>query len=277
MWIEAFGGREYIVDRVKNDGEPIRVPHLSISVLGGLQPDRLASGLLTGDDDGLQARFLWFWPNPIPPERPDDHFDDAIATAALGRLYGLQLMVDEQEHIRPIILPFAEDAAATLHEWRVEHHELDAVGMFGSSMAKMPGYVVRLALVLEFLWWSVDSGPEPTTITRKAVAAAAHLVEDYFKPMAERVYGDASLPEKERMATALARWIVQQPAMSFNARDTRRSGKLAGIRESNQMNMALEELIEAGWIRAAPTRKGGGAGQQKSDFEVNPRLREIMK
>ncbi len=43
MWIEAFGGREYIVDRVKNDGEPIRVPHLSISVLGGLQPDRLAA------------------------------------------------------------------------------------------------------------------------------------------------------------------------------------------------------------------------------------------
>ncbi len=220
---------------------------------------------------------MWVWPNPIPPERPTDHVDDAVATTALRRLFGLQLAVDEQEHVRPVILPFTEDAATALQKWRVEHHELDAVGMFGSSMAKMPGYVVRLALVLEFLWWSVDSGPEPTTITRKAVAAAAHLVEDYFKPMAERVYGDASLPEKERMATALARWIVQQPATSFNARDARRGGKLPGIRKSNQMKMAIEELSEAGWIRATPTRKGGGVGQQKSDFEINPRLREIKK
>ena len=152
---------------------------------------------------------------------------------------------------------------------------MDAVGMFGSSMAKMPGYVVRLALVLEFLWWSVDGGSEPTIITRKAVVAAAHLVEDYFKPMAERVYGDASLPEKERMATALSRWIVQQPATSFNARDARRSGSLTGIRTTTQMNMAIEELCEAGWIRSSA--KDGKTGRPKNNFEINPRLREIMK
>ncbi len=186
-------------------------------------------------------------------------------------------MLDELDNAHPVILPFTEDAATALHEWRVEHHELDAVGMFGSSMAKMPGYVVRLALVLEYLWWAPNGGAEPTTITRKAVAAAAHLVEDYFKPMAERVYGDASLPENERMATALSRWIVQHPATSFNAREARRSGKLPGIKTSAQMNMALEELIEAGWLRAAPTRKGGAAGQQKSDFEINPHLRESLK
>ena len=149
--------------------------------------------------------------------------------------------------------------------------------MFGSSMAKMPGYVVRLALVLEYLWWAPNGGAEPTTITRKAVTAAAHLVDDYFKPMAERVYGDASLPEKERMATALSRWIVQQPATSFNARDARRSGNLTGIRTTTQMNMAIEELSEAGWIRATPARQGDKTGRLRNDFEVNPHLREITK
>ena len=57
----------------------------------------------------------------------------------------------------------------------------------------------------------------------------------------------------------------------------RRSGTIPGIKDSSQMKMALEELVEAGWIRAAPTRKGGGAGQQKSDFEINPCVREIVK
>jgi hypothetical protein len=59
-----YGGRSYVVDRMKN-AEPLRIRNLSIGVLGGLQPDKL-SGLIDGPDDGLAARFLWTWPDNQP-------------------------------------------------------------------------------------------------------------------------------------------------------------------------------------------------------------------
>jgi hypothetical protein len=48
--IEMYGGRSYTVDRVKSP-EPIRIPHLSVGVLGSIQPDRLAA-IFAGPDDG---------------------------------------------------------------------------------------------------------------------------------------------------------------------------------------------------------------------------------
>ncbi len=63
MWLEAYGGRAYTIDRQK-DPEPILIPQLSVGVLGGVQPDKLS--LITGGaDDGFAARFLWSWPEPV--------------------------------------------------------------------------------------------------------------------------------------------------------------------------------------------------------------------
>jgi hypothetical protein len=66
--------------------------------------------------------------------------------------------------------------------------------------------VLRLALNLEFLWWCGDAGmaPPPKTISSRAFAAAALLVNDYLIPMAERVYGDAAATSAERNAATLA-------------------------------------------------------------------------
>ena len=66
LWLEAYGGRRYIIDRVKH-AEPIVIPRLSVSVLGSIQPDRLNTCLLKSDDDGLAARLLYLWPEPVPP------------------------------------------------------------------------------------------------------------------------------------------------------------------------------------------------------------------
>ena len=81
-YIEAYGGRTYIVDRVK-DGASIRVPYFAVGIIGGIQPDRLATMLLSGDDDGLVARFVFSWPEPRAPIRPRRAPDNV---AALGKL-----------------------------------------------------------------------------------------------------------------------------------------------------------------------------------------------
>jgi putative DNA primase/helicase len=84
FWIETYGGRPYVIDRKQQKGEPISIPYLPVAVLGGIQPDRLGNLLLEGEDDGLSARLLYSWPDPIPPSPPRGSRDDSMAPASLA-------------------------------------------------------------------------------------------------------------------------------------------------------------------------------------------------
>ena len=94
--------------------------------------------------------------------------------------------------------------------------------------------------------------------------------------MAERVYGDAALPEAERLTTTLARWIKRQQPVpeTVNARNIQRA-KLPGLREADKVTTATNNLIDADWLRPIPTRAGGTPGRQRADFAVNPRLKRV--
>lgn len=273
LWLECNGGRAFTVDRVKHGSKPIRIPHLTISVLGGIQPDRLSSLLFTGDDDGLAPRLLMTWPEPIPPTRPRAVADDAAAVVALRRLAALGMAYGEDGLFCPVSVPFADDAASMFEQWRTENFAATnaATGRLAGHMGKLPGVVLRLALVLEHLWWAWGSDPiPPQVVTFRAVAGAAALVTDYFIPMAERAYGDAALPEADRMAATLARWIRRERPVSINTRDLIRFTRLPGLRTAEQVKTAVAALVEAGWLQPNPTREGDGKGRQRGDYNVSP-------
>lgn len=115
----------------------------------------------------------------------------------------------------------------------------------------------------------------PEHISKHAIECAAALIADYFTPMAERVYGDASLPLQERGAASLARWIVRERRSLLNARNVRRQARLPGLREAGHVKAAIEVLIEANRLRAKPGRDGGSDGRQRDDYQVNPRVIEV--
>lgn len=137
FWIEAYGGRAKVVDRVKFDGQELFVPHLSIPVLGGIQPDRLATMVMGGDDDGLAARFVLPWPEPAPLHRPRAMSDPGRLAAALVRLRRLE-PADWKAEQEPVSIRFGDDAAAALHGFRLEVRELEREpsGLFLSHVGK---------------------------------------------------------------------------------------------------------------------------------------------
>ena len=96
---------------------------------------------------------------------------------------------------RAVLVDFAQDA---------QRRERDAHGLLKSACGKARGQALRLALVLEFLWWCVGDGPEPARVSKRAMQAAAGLMDGYLLPMAARVLGDASVPADERNARTLA-------------------------------------------------------------------------
>ena len=270
FWIEAFGGRPYVVDRMKR-GEPIRVSALSLSVLGGIQPDRLASILLGGDDDGLAARFLYFWPEPIPPKRPQRIGDNVMAEAAIRRLLNLDGDVGEQGLVAKVIR-FSARAADLFSEWRQENAVGEGRGMLGSHLGKLPGLICRLALVLEHLAWATTPGAaEPIEVSEVAALRAVVFVSEYIIPMADRVFGDAALPAVQRHAATLARRIRSERVGIINARHVRRAA-WAGTRDQKEIVAAIHELIGAGWLRETRNRVGSHPGRARADYEVNPQI-----
>lgn len=273
FWLEAFGGRAHTVDRVKSN-KPIKISNLTISVLGGIQPDRLSSMLLVGDDDGLASRFLLVWPEPLRPSRPKVIADQDAALQAFQRLHELEMATDEYGELIPAIIPLAADAADIFETWWVENSSVTqaASGLLMGYYGKAPGIVLRLALTLEHLWWSCGNGSAPQCVSSKAITAAAALVNGYFGPMAERTYGDAVLPSVERNAATIARWILKEQPPKLNIRQLYREVRLPGLRESKPVQEAIEFLEESGLLRSDPTRDGVAPGRNKSDYLVNPKI-----
>src|SRR5438067_1378485 len=116
FWLEAYGGRPYRVER-KASPHPIVIPHLAVAVYGGAPPDRLAR-LMREADDGLLARMLWVWPEPIPFRLGEQTPRVTWAIVALDRLRESELQPGEAP--KPIPIPLAFGARNLLEEFARE-------------------------------------------------------------------------------------------------------------------------------------------------------------
>ena len=177
-------------------------------------------------------------------------------------------MGDEQ--VGPRFLPLEAAAENLLEAFGQETVRLadQAVGPMAAAFAKARGHALRLATVLEHLWWCGGDTvqAEPMAIASGAMEAAINLLRGYFLPMAERVFGDAAIPHNEHLAMVLVRHLQQHGLRFFNARDLHR--KIGGpLRVAADMKVACDLLVEANLI--LPVKRATG-GRRALEFEVNP-------
>jgi hypothetical protein len=204
FWVEAYGGRPYRVER-KSDPAPIIVPRLAVSVYGGTQPDRLVR-LMRDADDGLLGRMLWVWPEPVPFRLGHRTPQAAWAIRALDRLRELDLQTGDppspipvpfrlgycsrEVELRPVnpplpmLVPLMAEGQSLIERFAraMQHRQRVTAPFFRSALGEARGQALRLALVLELLWWSGEDwvSPPPNGITPRAFNAAASLIGDYF-------------------------------------------------------------------------------------------------
>lgn len=272
FWLEAYGGRPFTVDRKSNRNGPVFVKFNGVTVLGGIQPEKLSSCLLGATDDGLVARFLWAWPEPRRYQRPQNIADLGLLETVYRRLSDLSAETDEGGAIVPDVL-LLDDAAGKIFEaWICDNDDAgaEAAGLYKGFLGKLRGMVLRLALVAELLAWARRGGSEPDSIGAATLVSVLQFVDSYAKPSALRVFGDAALPVDRRNAAQLARIVTKNGWERINARDILRGGHLAKAANAADVDAAIALLIEADWLRAAPSRSGGGIGRARKDFLVNP-------
>jgi len=223
-------------------------------------------------DDGLLARILWLWPDPIGFRLGRETPDSAWAIAALDRLRELDLHAESLP--APIMVPFTPEARDLLEEFACEMQARKEIagGLLRTAYGKARGQALRLALNLEFLWWCAEGGmaAPPMTLSPGAFAAAALLISDYFIPMAERVYGDAAATKQDRNAATLARWIHDTRPREVHVRHLQREVRLPGLKVADDIHAAARVLVEADWLR--PPAGLHGAEHLRAAYPVNPRL-----
>jgi hypothetical protein len=276
FWIEAYGGRQYTVERRKHSTRPIKIPYHAVALSGGTQPAKLAE-LLTGADDGLFSRILWAWPNPIPFRLGRETPRIAWAIEALDKLRSLDLQPGDPPRL--IYTALTSEGQRLLEEFGCEMQDRskDTGGLLRSAFGKARGAALRLSLVLEWLWWcaKVDFADPPDRISPAAFTAAATLVADYFMPMAARVYGDAAATEAERSTATLARWIIKERPDEVHVRHLQRVVRLPGLRSAEQIRKAADALVDADWLQAPPKTVVGQV-RNRISYPVNPKLKGIV-
>jgi hypothetical protein len=275
FWIEAYGGRPHRHDRVSLD-EVIDIPFCAVSLLGSIQPDRLNSLLLRGDDDGLVSRPLYAWPDPVPPRRPSQVPDRYVLQAALQRLWSLGFDRGEDGTDQPRTVLLESDAADEFQAWwerKQWEAKLAADGRLAGAVGKLEGIALRLAQVLEFLvWaWRGSNTAEPERISVASVRNVLRLVDEWVRPNLDRVFAEASLPQPQRDAATIGKWLLKYPQEKINARDLRRQAGFPGPREAKELDAALEVLADARWLIQPEL---SAPGRPRKDFIVNPAIYE---
>lgn len=264
-WLQMFDGETVQKDAVKNDGEPLIAHNALMSVLGGMQPDRLQE-MLREAKDGLIARFLFIFPDRVPVRRSVGKADKKKLQAIFDRLRGLKG--------DPVAMCFDGDAADEFFEHRKDTYRRggDASGHLADWIGKGDGLVARLAVILMLLDWAVHGfGAAPHTVNADAVKRARALWAEYLLPMAERSFGDAARSVVERNAIALLKEIRRRGDAMINARIMYSDWNIDGLREAKPMHQALAYLCDAGWVDPADTMTGG---RPKGNWSVNPALWE---
>jgi len=276
FYIEAWNGGAYVADRVKHRGTPVRIERTSLAVLGGMQPDRLRE-VWRGPDDGLTARIIFIWPEPVPTG-PLDSADAGAETrrgrlvTTARRLYGLAMGGDPAGEQTPRTLRLDADAMTLFEEVRREAMERarSSRGLASGWHGKTPVRALRLVLVYELLAWAAGSGPEPRAVSADAMARAAGYL-DYAAAMLDRVTVGLAISRAEADAAAIARHILATGASALNERMLYQGPGWAWLRDRERRAAALRVLADTGWIRPA---ERPGQGRPRGDWAVSPRLSE---
>lgn len=213
-WLEVFGGRILLIDRKGGSPRTLCVPHASVSVVGGIQPEILSACLTPQHRaNGMSARLLLCW----PPRRkktwseaevhPD--VETAVATM-LARLFTLEMEQTEGDDPQPRLIDLDADAKSVFIDFYNEHAEEQSAlsGEMCAAWSKIEGYAPRLALVIHLVRWANgEIAPDDENLIDTESMQGGITLARWFGNEARRVHGMFHETDEQRELRQLTEWI----------------------------------------------------------------------
>jgi hypothetical protein len=261
FWLECWNGHgPFTVDRIGRGTVRIEAP--AVTVLGGIQPGKLAqyvNGAVKGGfgDDGLIQRFQM----AIYPDLPESwrYVDRAPTQEVEERAWKTYFRLFEIDHRRvgaevedTPFLRFSAEAQELFIEWYTDLmlrlRRGDEPPFIESHLAKYPALAARLALVLHMA--DHEKGP----VGRDALAKAIDWCE-FLEHHARRIYAPAT--DNGISAAHLIRAKRDKLQNGFTARDVYRKG-WSGLDRTKTVQDGLNVLVEHDhleeWETDSPTK-----------------------
>jgi hypothetical protein len=254
FWLRSFNGGQYAINRITRGATVIE--NVSVSMLGGIQPEPLIK--IAGDaaDDGLLQRLF-----PI-----------MLRTASIGRDEPMPPINDRYENLISFLreisppgilktdfLEFDDGAQVIRRNLEAKHLELQSLETINRKLAshigKYDGLFARLCVVWHCVEHSecadpVDSHRElPATVTEGTAQRVADFLHRFLLPHALAFYsGVLGLSDDHDRLASIAGYILAHKPDRITNRDVQRGDrKMRGLKEYETRPL-MEQLAALGWL-----------------------------
>jgi Protein of unknown function (DUF3987)/Primase C terminal 2 (PriCT-2) len=249
FWLKARNGGPFSLDRIVRGSN--HIPNLSVTILGGIQPEPMRKVADGSSDDGLIQRLT-----PImlrPAELTDDAVDTEEADKDFAGLIDTLLALTPSESP----LRFDEGAQKIRRKLEVEHYERTRSWepinkKMASAFGKQDGFFAELCVI----WHAVENAgrnPLPEIVTEDTARRVAAFMRAFLRPHLVAFYaGLLDLSDEHDKLKAIAGYILTHKPDTMNSREVQkaiRSMKKLGARE---VASVMEQLEAFGWLFRHP-------------------------
>jgi hypothetical protein len=249
FYLEAYVGDDTYKDRMaKGSSHYIEVS--AVSVLGGIQQERLHKLYSKEVDDGFMERFLFVQLMPMPFREITDgsmvpfHNRSRMRDRFKGMINGR-----DSYSLSP-------EALAEMNEVRRRNHIMQSrKGPIASWYGKIEGHWAKIALLFHII-----ESPAEKVVSLRTAKLASRFMEEYAMPCAEVAFELMSAGQNsllERAAECVLRHS-DRGATEMTTRDFARSVHQLNKVPVHEIENAVSPLVGAGWLTPVPLEKGQG-------------------
>jgi len=271
FWLECYQGGSKVVDRAS--APPVRVPNLSVNVIGSIQPDRIRALASKMDDDGLLQRCM-VAVIPTAERRPTD---DAEPVELIKAYDDMLRQIYNTRAETSCIVQMSQEADAIRREmddWRVTIVASEGLpAMLRSAVAKYEGLFPRLCLTFHVMSCAATKRfPTSLPITGPTARRAADFIRRYLFPNAFTFYtaimGHAS--QGFTLAQRVGDFILVTSLSRVSRRDITHGCNAWREAPDWAQTQALAALEQAGWLFPADT------GRATKAWTINPQVKAVF-
>jgi hypothetical protein len=272
FWLQAKEGGDFTVNRKLS--ERICVENCAISVLGGIQPDKIRALKLGMSDDGLLQRFT-----PINIHRSGNGADIAPDTVTGERLANAAAAIADADN--GTLFRFSPEADAELHAVEAfkakEIARPDASPTLRQWLDKMPNEFGRLSLVFHFIehYGAPGAGGDtiPASVIGRGTAERArrYLTEFVYSHALTFYLKDLGASTMDEHALWIAGYVLARGLPAISSRDIYRAYPALKAPEKRSLIVATMRVLEMhDWVKPVHIDRHGAEDR----WTVNPAVHD---
>jgi len=267
FWLQAYNGGAYSYDRVMRGSGHIE--RLSVSVLGGIQPEPMRKLVEDAVDDGLIQRLV-----PIVLRPAQNGRDEPMSDATID----YETLVERLHYMQPRIIDvlLGDAARALRQELENKHRELVRATVVNKKLAahvgKYDGIFARLCL----LWHCIESpGTEPLPVVSEECAGrVAEFLSHFLLPHAAVFYTDVYglADDHDRLANVAGYILAHKIERLTNRVIQRGDCSMRGLKRYEIENVC-HQLSALGWVTEGQRRRA----TDPPCWDVNPEVHRLYR